>query len=589
MENITLNYISKKEGVDKAQDIIKHFLNLFWREFASINIKSEVIKWPKLKDIVLKSGYQRRNAYKHLHQLKFYDIFRGDEKIIFPTSFLFIINGRVYNPSLLLFENELPEELNKGEIYTLTPRLPVKVISELIKMIKTEKNMLDNLVSISFGTERYNYSQEYIYSKLPKTTCAFKIWNQHDKEISQDEHRLFSSLSPLKDPFSHNTLFDFKEGDSSPFIRLDEAKKEYIIAGWCARITDNQLMGSSDDSIESNSFIRCYDKNKKLLSDIKIVFPSSQDGIPMMAQHSTVGTRIEKSENPQFIGWYDFKNNIPTEKWLMNHVLVSFSRIKFNKETCFVKIETEKSGYFSLISIVPSVQFPEEIVRKRMKNLHSDRYRQNNEEIFIFEKAPEISEKDFQMLNEINKRLKEASFVDNKRQLLIDSYGILCRFMDRFNKILRNLIDNDTKFSGSLVRLALSLMSACLLIPLSIKNKDKELNDMIKTLEKEEYLLLKDVINHIIKTDHENQSLPALIMTHYRQFRDLKVYFNENIEIKEFRKLIYPTEQIIEKSSDIDLKMEFYKWWLNLEKNFLEKGIIYGDVQDSIKEIENIY
>lgn len=589
MPEINLKYLTKKEGVDKARDIVFYLLDLFWSEFARINAESEKIRWPSLPHLISISRFKRRNSYKHIHQLKIYDILRAEGNAVWPSAFMFIINGRAYNPSHFLFENELPEELSKTEINAVTPKLPVKIISELIKSISVGNEGLDNFVSVSFGTEKYSYSQEYHYSKLPKTAEAFRMWGQEDKEIKEDEKRLYKILNPLQDPFNHNTLFDFKEGDSSPFIKIDETKKDYVLAGWCARVYGNQLIGDFDDSNESNSFIICFNKSKKIISTIPITFPSAKKGVPMMAQHLVIGTRIKQSNNPLFLGWYDFRNNIPTERWLMNHALVGFSKVQLGKDAEFIKIEAGQGSYFSLISIIPFARFPIDILEKRMQDPKSGRYAQDREEIFIFEKSHEVEGRHYELLKCLNEKLREASYTENKNILLIDSYDLLCSFSRKMSQRINELIGSGTRLSENLVRLMLSCMSASLLIPLSIKDKPAALNERIKKQEKEDYGLLKKAINHIIKTNPDNDNLPYLIITNYRQFRDLRLYFKGDIETKEFRRMIRATEPIIERITDINFRLEFCKWWLSVEKAFLEKGIFSGKTDETTAAIEKIY
>jgi hypothetical protein len=592
MIRIDMSYSSKKEGINKARDIIFYFLDLFWSEFFRMNAESEKIVFPSLPKIISLCRFSRRNAYKHIHQMKIDGIFvTGDEgnKAVWPSSFILTINGVTYNPSHFLFENELPEDISDEDINAVIPKLPVNRISELIRMIRVKGESLDNFLSVSLGTERHSYSQEYHYSELPKTAEAFRMWGQKDDEIRKDEERLYKALNPFSDPFDHNTLFDFKEGDSSPFIRLDETKKEYVFAGWCAKVQDNQLIGDFDDEEESNSSIICYNRKKEIISKIPITFPSARNGMPMVAQHAIVGTRIRSQDNPSFLGWYDFKNNIPTERWLMNHAIVSFSKIGFGKDVEFIKIEAGRGSYVSLISMIPYAKFPADIIRKRMENLHSERYMQNNEDIFIFEKAPEITESQYKILCLLNEKLKEASYIPDKNKLLIESYGLLSDFNDSMNKSIEKMMNSNARFSKRFTGLILSVMSASLLIPLSIKNRTPALNEKIRRREKKDYSLLKSIVNHIIMTDHENNDLLGLIITNYRQFRDLRLYFGGDIRFKEFNSMIASTESVIDKNTDINLKLEFYKWRLSVEKNFLENDLLKGGEKAPVERIESIY
>lgn len=552
---------------DKRAEIVFSILDTFWKQFVKLNKESEKLVWPRRTLVMEESEFNRRNAYKHIHKLMIYNIFEKNEKLLIPTSFVFEINGQVFNASKYLFREELPIELHKEEVYTVTPKINPKQLTQLLENIQVEENSLKDYISVSIElAEHYSYTQDYHYNEFPQTSRIITGWEQGDKEIADEEEKLLKLLMSGGDPFEHNTLLVLNPNDASPFIQLDSVNREYVIAGSCSRAVGGELRGRIDEG-KTNSFILFYDKKKKLIGRKEF-----QD---IMSYVLLVGSRALIKGN--LLGWYDFRNNKPAERYVNNHYLVSFLKVNVPEKTEYVKIQTSEGSYFELVSVFPFSKFPKKLIEERIKT--SERFVQAKESIFYYEN---VRLKDIRFYKQMNDLLMKASNEtgNKKNKLLLEALGSL----DRFTKILRK----EDKITEELLYIMNSAFDARLLLSLAIRKKSKELNERIrKEILKDYYSMLK-LIALLRKKKIFLEKIPVLLMTLLRQYRDIHFYLKQELEIKNLKKTVKENKKLIDKSSDSDLKIEFYKWLLNFEKNIVEQQLMSGEKLD-IKDVEDTF
>ncbi len=592
-----MKYLYRK-GIDKDPKIIFKFLDCYWQEFINLNKdreSSSKIILPRRSHLIKKVGYARRNAYKHIKQLLFYNILQEEDDRLLPTAFIYSINNMTYNPSRHFFNYELPLTLRKEEHHMTTPKVSLLLLSFLLSAVQVEGNTLSDFLSISFDVPMtVVYSSSYHYAAIPRSFQALSGWNQKKPGIRDFEERLLKILTPYKDPMNHNTISELRSGDETNLIRLDELTSEYVLAGWCTKVNNNVLEGRYADTSDSNSMVNFYGETRELIESVPITFPSSLKGIPMMARMLVIGTRIRNSNNPNLLGYYDFKNNIPSDKYSRNHVLLSFSRIKAPRNARYLRIETHRNSYFSLTALFPFSAYPADIIKKRMQAGESRDYVQNLEPIFHIEQCPEI--KDLSEYQKVNVLAQKASYEIENKQTLLQAHKHARNFNNQVEEQIAKILKKGAVPSDAFVRLVNSTMACSLLLPLSIKDKTDAFNEENAIRLKQNYKLLRGLIKLLYKKKGPTEVMSCLVMNHYRQFRDLRLYFKQDAEIKEFKKFMDQSIGIINHSTDVNFRIELSTWRLQFEKAAIgnpalfKKGVVsIADVEKAYNDIADMY
>lgn len=571
-------YIKK---IEKQTENAFSILKTYWEEFAKLNQDKERLTFPQRNQIMKASHFNRRNAYKHIHKLIFYHIFIEEEGRLVPTSFLFEINGKVFNPSSYLFEEILPRKLRKEEVYLVNPKIKAKNLVGLLEKVELGNNSLRDYLNISIGApEVYPYTQDYHYSELPKTLRMIEGWKQKNHKIAEQEKKLLKLISPANDPFRHNTAFFLIPNSSSPFIQIDKVNRDYVLAAWCSHIVGDELKGCPDDRQTTNSSIEFYDQEGEVLGQEDFVF--DHQGLNLMTDLLVVSGRIKTSGN--LLGWYDFKNNIPAGKRVHNHILISFVRIKMPEKTAYFKIRTGERSYFAFVSLFPLSKFPQNFINQRMNQ--DKGFVQNSEPIFYYQKGKGI--RNLKSYSKMNDLLIKASFIvgEKKNELLRKALENL----DVFSKTFRLDVEKamkSKKISEELLDTANSAFDARLLLSLAIRDKDEKLKKkLIKEIIKD-YHLAQKMIHFLRNEDLFLEQILILLITNFRQYRDVKFYLKRDLELANLRKIVKENKNLIDKSSNFELKIELYRWLINFERIIIENQLSRGrkvDLSDA-KEI----
>ncbi|PIN76991.1 hypothetical protein COV17_00050 [Candidatus Woesearchaeota archaeon CG10_big_fil_rev_8_21_14_0_10_36_11] len=577
------------KNIDKRVDLVVSFLDTYWKEFVSLNKDSERIIFPTRNHIMKASPFSRRNAYKHIHKLLFYHIFTEERNTLIPTSFTFKINGTTFNTSSYVFEEILPLNLKKEQLYLITPKIKTTILIALLERVMVDGCSLREYCNISIGApENYSYTQKYHYSELPRTSRMIEVWNQTDKAIAKQEQKLLEVMSPIKDPLSHNTALFLIPNSSSPFIQIDKINREYVLAAWCSHIIGDELKGGPDDETKTNSYIEFYDENKNTINSANFVF--GNQGLNLMTDLLVVSSRIEPSG--ELLGWYDFKNNIPAGKRVHNHILISFIRLMMPENTTYFKIFTHDKSYFAFISLFPYSKFPKAFIELRRRQ--PSRFVQHTTPIFYYEKCPEIrTPKEY---IEMNKKLLEASFVvgSEKNELLKSAILHLNAFFVSLREDIKRAMKS-VNFSVEFLHIVNSSLDAKLLLSLAIRNKSTTLKSSITKEIIKDYHLTQELISflreHTIFVDH----ILFFLITNFRQYRDVKFYLKRDLELANLRKIVQENKEIVNKSNNSDLKIEVYKWLLTFERTLIENKLMQGEkihlceIQETFQNLATTY
>jgi len=572
-----IRYFTSK-SLDKKPEIVCNFLKTYWEELIKANqetsSENEVLIFPSRTRVMKASPFQRRNAYKHLHWLILDGVFSEQDNQLIPTSFIFEINGEIFNPSTFLFEETLPLELRKEQIYLVKPKIRTKKLVQLLEKIWLEGNCLRDYLNISLGLpEPYAHTQDYHYSELPKTLHMIDGWEQTNPKIAEQEQKLLNVISPIKDPLFHNTAFFLTSLSSSPFIQIDDVNKDYVLAAWCSRIVGDELKGCADDNATTNSVIEYYTLDKELIDRNNFVY--GQDGLNLMSDLLVVSNRKTTSGN--LLGWYDFKNNIPAGKRVHNHILISFVRIKMPPETAYFRIITGERSYFAFVSLFPHSKFPYDFFKQRLQ--HPEEFVQHSESIFYYKKCREISNPKGYL--DMNKKLYQASFEtgESKNELLKNALKDLNIFAFSLRQDIKKAIAKNI-FSKEFLYIAISAFDARLLLSLAIRNKNESLKKKLILEIINDYHTALELISPIRKQDVLSEQVLLMIMTIFRQYRDVRFYLKQKMEMTHLRKVIQENRNLLDNSSNIELKIEIYRWLLNFERDTIEEQLMAGKDAD---------
>ncbi|MEK6859615.1 MAG: hypothetical protein AABX54_02260 [Nanoarchaeota archaeon] len=415
----------KEIKIDKNPEIVEDFINLYWKIFIDKNKKSKELIFVKRSEIIKNSKYSRRNCYKHLRHLLLKNIFIEDKNYFIPSSLIYKINKKMLNPTEIIFNTKINQEiLNKG-IINIKPSIDTEKIREFSKLIKIGNNDLYNFISISWDIgDKISFSQSFKIHNLPKMKTIIGIWNQRDKEIKEKEITLFKVLNPNKDPFNHNGFIELR-GDFSPLLELEKGIKTYVIAGWASRFWDKEkdigIIGDYFNKEDAGTELLFYDKNKNLLYKKKLVFPSSEQGIPIADMSSFIFTKknYKENKNSDYIGYYDFKNDNSDLQHILNHLIIHFSKFKVSDNIKFIRFSTENNAFFNLINIFPLNKLDINFIKERAANIDNGKFIQDE---FPPIKDYKIKSIDTSKFNKINIIIKKAGYeYGRKKQVILQN------------------------------------------------------------------------------------------------------------------------------------------------------------------------
>jgi len=564
--------------IDKNPEIIESFINSYWEIFIKNNNKSKELVFVKRSELVKNSKYDRRNCYKHLSHLLFMNIFKEEMNHIFPSSIIFKINKKTINPTKIIFNVDInKEDINKGMI-DIRPSISPEKIRELTKIIKVETNNLYDFISIPLDMgEKMSFSTSFKISNLPKIKTIIGLWNQKNREIKEKEKKLFRVLNPNKDPFNHNGFIELR-GDNSPLFELEKVTKNYVIAGWASKFWDKEkdvgIVGDYSNKEDTGTEMLFYDKNKNLLYKKKLVFPSSKEGIPLADMSSLIFTRknYPKKENPDYIGYYDFKNVNVDLQHILNHLIVQFSKFKVSSKVKFIRFSTKNDAFLTIINIFPLNKLDIEFIKKRMTNL--------NNGIFVQDEIPPLKEYkidsiDTSEFTKINKVLKNASYESGKKKqiLLQSSINRIVDYSYPFNKQVSKLIkkhEDIEKITKMILAVddPMGYMSYCMI------NCPKDLSKKVNKAILDNLVLYKKIITL------SNKITPSTLGTLLQiRFSEPMVLF----EKKDFSKLDKELEEL---RSDLQLikypfnKIRIIDTMKGVIKQRIERGLLSEKTKD---------
>ena len=459
--------------VDKNTKIVEEFINLYWKIFISKNKKGKELVFVERTELIHQSKYNRRNCYKHLRHLLLINIFKEEGGYIIPSSLIYKINKKIINPSEIIFNIKINKEIIDKGIITIKPLIPAEKIRAFSKSVIIGNNTLYDFISVSWDIgEKISFSTSFKIHNLPKIKAIIGLWNQKNKEIKEKEKELFRVLNPNKDPFNHNGFIQLR-GDNSPLFELEKGIKTYVIAGWASKFWDKEkdigIIGDYFNKEDTGTELLFYDKNKNLLYKKKFVFPSSTEGVPIADMSTLIFARknYQKNQNSAYIGYYDFRNNNPDLKHILNHLIVQFSKFEVSPKVKFIRFSTQNNAFFTLINIFPINKLHVDFIKKRMANLNNGTFIQDE---FFLLKNYRIDSIDTSELNKINKILKNASYEHGKKKQIIlqKSINEMIDYSYSFNNQALKLI-KENKEIEKIIKMVLSVddtigyMSYCLI------------------------------------------------------------------------------------------------------------------------------
>lgn len=181
-----------------------------------------------------------------------------------------------------------------------------------------------------------------------------------------------------------------------------------------------------------------------------------------------------------------------------------------------------------------------------MQGADSRDYAQNLEPVFHMEECPEI--KDLSEYQKVNVLAQKASYEIENKQTLLQAHKHARNFNDQIGEQIVRTLKKGLVPSDAFVRLVNSIMASNLLLPLSIRDKTDAFNEETAIQVKQNYKLLRGLIKLLYKKKGPTEAMSCLVMNHYRQFRDLRLYFRQDAEIKEFKKFMDQSIDIINRS-----------------------------------------
>lgn len=561
--------------IDKDAKIIEEFINLYWKIFISKNKMGKELTFVKRSELIHNSKYNKRNCYKHLRQLLLTNIFKEEKDYIFPSSLIFKINKKMINPTEIIFNIKITKEAIEKGLIAIKPLIPTEKIRELSKFIIVGNSKLYDFISISWDIgEKISFSTSFKINNLPKTKTIIGLWNQRDKEINEKEKKLFKVLNPNKDPFNHNGFIDLR-GDSSPLFELEKGVKTYVIAGWASKSLNPEkelgIIGDYFNKEDTGTELWFYDKDKNLLCKKKLVFPSSNEGIPIADMSTFIFTKknYQKNKNSAYIGYYDFKNNHIDLQHILNHLIVHFSKFEVSQNVKFIRFSTENNAFFTLINIFPLSKLDVDFIKKRIVNIDNNKFVQDE---FLPLKNYKINSINTSEFNEINKLLKKASYESGeKKQIILQNVmNKLIDYSYSFNNQALKLIkknkevENITKMILS-VNDSIGYMNYCLIkCPKELSEKINEaIINNVNFFKKIIPLLNKKINTATLGALIQTRLLEPLILSEKKDFSEF------NNELKEFASKTELIKNPFSKIRVIDSLKNVIKQ--KIEKDFLSE------------------
>lgn len=372
VKQITIEFY-KEIKTQKNSEIITQILDSYWTYFKKLNHKTKIIRFPRKSDFIREMPFVRRNAYKHIAQLETLEMFYEYESFFIPRSFTWKINNKIYNPSKFIAKEQIPGNI----VYQIdiTPTIPINIFRALTHMIKYDHRTLHYFTNIVVEEQqKISYKQDFPYNKLPKTSKNFAKWNHKNLDAKEKEDRLYSILTnKTENPFDLNTLVN---SPLNPYIKISPHTRKYVFAGAITHFgkikTWSYRKGAIDDEDITTAKIKFYDENKNKIGEKFFSFPGSNDKntIPIMEWKAGVCSEIKghKANNPNFLGYYAFRNYHPMFRGYINHYYVSFATVNVPEKTKYIRVKSSKSTSIALINFFPKEDYPSDIIEDYMNS-----------------------------------------------------------------------------------------------------------------------------------------------------------------------------------------------------------------------------
>jgi len=489
--------------IDKDPRIVEEIITLYWKTFIEKNKKSKELVFIRRSELVKNSKYNRRNCYKHIKHLLLTNIFVEEENFLVPSSIIYKINTKIINPTEIIFNTKITKENIDKDPIEIGSEISLIKTKELSKLIILGNHKLYDFITIPFNIgEKISFSTSFKIDCSPKSTIYVDTWNQKDKGIAENEKILLKTLSPYKDPLGHNALIKIRGGNETPLFEIEKDKKTYVIAGGSYTYSSGEgferIVGDFIDKKFNDSKIIFYDKYKNIIGEKNIVFPSSKEkGIPLADTSPLVFTRKDyRNLNPNYIGYYDFKNGGIESKYFVSYVIIHFAKFEVPKGTCFIKICSGKNSTIAIASIFPLEKLNVKFIKERMSNLNSGKFIQDKFGPLTNFCENYLEKEKFKRINDL---LKESSFnFSEKKQRLLKK--ALIQLFD-YSAMLKKKVLEDIK-RGRDVRL----------IPKILFSTNRSVSYIYGCLDKIECELKEK--SHLIIKDNEkfyDKIIPLLI------------------------------------------------------------------------------
>jgi len=443
-------YIQKFK-INKDSAIVLRFLESYWKRFIELNEGREKLFLPSRADLIKESGFKKRNGFKHLSHLVYANIFFESGKGLLPAAFIFKVNDKTFNPSSYFLQQELPETLETEHEINL--KVSVSLAKKVFGLFKTKQKPLAALLH-SRVISASSFSTSFNFNDIPKSVRIFSCWRQKNKKIMQEEQKLFDLLG--ENALGLNCLAHVKPNFFSTLIELDELNQDYVIAGDFRRLVYEKTTGKQLNNglwpeldlneLDLGSRIVFFDSRKQKIGEEKITFPQDPEGVAFTPD-DLIRTPVKamKVKNPNFIGWYLFKNEFFRTKTHSRHRLVSFSRLSVPENTKFMKIDMKEKNidlgnawnYFNLINIIPLKQFPVNFIKKYCSDYDNKAFIQNTLTPFIFPEAKEIDKSKVKNITELMAKL---SWLPEEKRLkyMIEAKQEMAGLLPEFEKIINS-------------------------------------------------------------------------------------------------------------------------------------------------------